>query len=473
VQTLKKSLLFFCCLFLASLSMPGFVFADNDDPNLPACTIIVNGVPALLGGGGEPPQALAHHESRRDGSGAIMAWPISVQMNGAENLICPGSTVRVAVQQNALSPWSESILTQDGGTFGGIIELGAVLTSPTSAARSIDVEIAQPGPGCASGDPICQRVYLRFNGQAIENPDNEEGSCSPTEAAMESAFSSVKTQYIVGENFNVSLAGTLAPYLDACGLFVGDYNLIRNGSTVSSGQLGESISVPITLVGNYQLEVKFFRENCTGVGCGRGAVAKTINKSFCVTLNAGEPCNAPQTSEDIADAPPSPFNLCRQIPIITDEQIEGIVAETDDRAKQYQNRTELEARQERLIREKRQCCECSGGVFNGSTFECTANDSSGDGQGIYTAVGCIPSTSEGIVAQMVRIGLGIAGGVGLLMILVGGFMLTTSQGEPKRAGEAKELITSAVMGLLFIIFSVTILQFIGVSILRLPGFGGQ
>jgi hypothetical protein len=92
-------------------------------------------------------------------------------------------------------------------------------------------------------------------------------------------------------------------------------------------------------------------------------------------------------------------------------------------------------------------------------------------QGIYTAVGCIPSTSEGIVAQLVKIGLGIAGGTALLMILAGSFMLSTSQGEPKRAGEAKELITSAVMGLLFIIFSVTILQFIGVTILRIPGFG--
>ena len=37
--------------------------------------------------------------------------------------------------------------------------------------------------------------------------------------------------------------------------------------------------------------------------------------------------------------------------------------------------------------------------------------------------------------------------------------------------EAKEMITSAIVGSLFIIFSITILQFIGVSILHIPGFG--
>ena len=50
-------------------------------------------------------------------------------------------------------------------------------------------------------------------------------------------------------------------------------------------------------------------------------------------------------------------------------------------------------------------------------------------------------------------------------------MFTTSQGDPKRASEARELITSAVLGLVFIIFSVTLLQFIGVTVLHIPGFG--
>ncbi len=65
----------------------------------------------------------------------------------------------------------------------------------------------------------------------------------------------------------------------------------------------------------------------------------------------------------------------------------------------------------------------------------------------------------------------IGGGVALIIILAGGFQLTISQGDPKKTSEAKELITSALIGLVFIIFSVAILQLIGVQILQIPEFG--
>lgn len=92
-------------------------------------------------------------------------------------------------------------------------------------------------------------------------------------------------------------------------------------------------------------------------------------------------------------------------------------------------------------------------------------------KGIWTAVGCVPSNPERIITMIVSVGLAVGGGIVLIMILVGSFMLSVSQGDPNKTKEAKEKITSAVIGLLFVIFSVTILQFIGVSILRIPGFG--
>lgn len=91
--------------------------------------------------------------------------------------------------------------------------------------------------------------------------------------------------------------------------------------------------------------------------------------------------------------------------------------------------------------------------------------------GIWTAVGCIPQTPEAIVRTLIEIGLIMSGAIVLIMILVGAFMLSTSQGDPKKTQDARELITSAIIGLLFVVFSITILQFIGVSILRIPGFG--
>lgn len=94
--------------------------------------------------------------------------------------------------------------------------------------------------------------------------------------------------------------------------------------------------------------------------------------------------------------------------------------------------------------------------------------------GIWTAVGCINFENNGanIIKTLITLGLSLGGGFTLLIILFAGFTLSTSQGDPKRVSEAKELITSAVIGLLFIIFSVTILQFIGVSLFKIPGFGG-
>jgi hypothetical protein len=107
---------------------------------------------------------------------------------------------------------------------------------------------------------------------------------------------------------------------------------------------------------------------------------------------------------------------------------------------------------------------------SGPYGECT---SCRDRSGYYTALGCIQRQDGGvgIIQALVTIGLNLAGGVALLMILAAGFKFSISQGDPKRTAEAKEMLTSAIVGLLFVIFSVTILRFIGVDILRIPGFG--
>lgn len=92
-------------------------------------------------------------------------------------------------------------------------------------------------------------------------------------------------------------------------------------------------------------------------------------------------------------------------------------------------------------------------------------------EGIWTAIGCIPQSREGVASTLIQIGLIFGGAIVLIMILAGAFMLSTSQGDPKKTQDAKELITSAIIGLIFIIFSVTILQFIGVTILKIPELG--
>jgi hypothetical protein len=92
-------------------------------------------------------------------------------------------------------------------------------------------------------------------------------------------------------------------------------------------------------------------------------------------------------------------------------------------------------------------------------------------KGIWTAVGCIERDPKSLVSKVLTIGVGLLGGVFLLRILSASFMLTTSQGDVKKTSEAKQIITEAVIGVIFVLFSVSLLQFIVSGILKIPGFG--
>lgn len=100
-----------------------------------------------------------------------------------------------------------------------------------------------------------------------------------------------------------------------------------------------------------------------------------------------------------------------------------------------------------------------GGIF------CGAN-----GKGINTALGCISVEGASFVTTLLNFGVGIAGGIAMLLIIFGGFQILTSAGNPERLNEGKELISSAITGLLMIVFSVFLLRIIGVDILGIPSF---
>jgi hypothetical protein len=70
---------------------------------------------------------------------------------------------------------------------------------------------------------------------------------------------------------------------------------------------------------------------------------------------------------------------------------------------------------------------------------------------------------------LLKWGVGIGGGVAFLLIVISGFMIMTASGNPERLQAGKELMTSAIMGLIMLIFSVFLLKIIGVDILQLPG----
>lgn len=94
-----------------------------------------------------------------------------------------------------------------------------------------------------------------------------------------------------------------------------------------------------------------------------------------------------------------------------------------------------------------------------------------EGDGILTVIGCVPIEPAGLIKSFTKLATGAGGGIALLMMIFGAFRMITSAGNPETIKKGQEQFASAVIGLLFIIFSVLLLEIIGVDILNLPGFG--
>ena len=89
----------------------------------------------------------------------------------------------------------------------------------------------------------------------------------------------------------------------------------------------------------------------------------------------------------------------------------------------------------------------------------------------WTALGCLPNDPRAFVIWILGRAIGIGGGIAFLLMIFGGFQVLTSAGNPERLNAGKEVIGSAVTGLLLIIFSLFILELIGVDILGLENVG--
>ena len=88
---------------------------------------------------------------------------------------------------------------------------------------------------------------------------------------------------------------------------------------------------------------------------------------------------------------------------------------------------------------------------------------------IWTALGCLPADPEKLIKMFFPYLLGIGGTIAFGFIVFGGIQVMTSSGDPEKIKGGKELITSALTGLVFIILSLFLLKLIGVDILGLPG----
>lgn len=77
-------------------------------------------------------------------------------------------------------------------------------------------------------------------------------------------------------------------------------------------------------------------------------------------------------------------------------------------------------------------------------------------KGDVATLACIPN----LYKQVVNISLFFAGFVALIFIIIGGIKYITSGGDPKQAGAARQVITYALIGLVLILLSFAIVNFL-------------
>lgn len=88
-----------------------------------------------------------------------------------------------------------------------------------------------------------------------------------------------------------------------------------------------------------------------------------------------------------------------------------------------------------------------------------------------TEVGCLPNDPVQFISKFYSIGLGIIGGVGILFIIYGGYLIITSQGNPMKLQQGQGYVKYAIIGILLAVFGYFLVQVITVDVLQVPGFG--
>jgi hypothetical protein len=67
---------------------------------------------------------------------------------------------------------------------------------------------------------------------------------------------------------------------------------------------------------------------------------------------------------------------------------------------------------------------------------------------------------DGVVSAITRIALPLAGTAAVILLIVAGYKMISSRGNPDKLTDAKEMATNAIIGLVFILLSVAILGLI-------------
>lgn len=78
----------------------------------------------------------------------------------------------------------------------------------------------------------------------------------------------------------------------------------------------------------------------------------------------------------------------------------------------------------------------------------------------YTDLGCISTRPEEFASQISGFFFSIVGGIAFLTFLYGAGVIATARSNPERLNQGKRIVIGAIVGLLFAIFAILIVQFL-------------
>lgn len=91
--------------------------------------------------------------------------------------------------------------------------------------------------------------------------------------------------------------------------------------------------------------------------------------------------------------------------------------------------------------------------------------------GMPTDLGCLPGDPIGFTEKFYGWGLGLLGFVVVIFLMIGGYQIMTSHGNPEAVNRGKSYIFYSIAGLLLAIFGFVFIEIVTGQILQIPGFG--
>lgn len=98
----------------------------------------------------------------------------------------------------------------------------------------------------------------------------------------------------------------------------------------------------------------------------------------------------------------------------------------------------------------------------------------------YSGIGCLMTSLDGFTEQgaaaaltrpLMNVLLSLGGGIAFLYLLYGAFLVITARGDPEQLSAGKRTIYGAIVGIVFAMSSVFLINLIAGGILKIPGFG--